>query len=459
MARNKPPRRLLRRFVTLVIAALAVFLGLAIFRAGQAPTIAIEPALPGIGPRTAVQVRVSEPARGLGRVTVELVQGPLRETLVIREETPREFYAFWGPRTAEATLDVEVGREVQSALEPGEATIRVTASRASTPLRHPDPAVQELTLPVRLVPPTIAVLSDQVNVAQGGSGAVAYRPGQSAVRHGVEIGERWFPGEALPGDPEAAQFALFGVPFDHDDATTIRLVAEDELGNRATTSFVNRFTPRPPRRDTIPLSDNFMAKVVPAILSQTPSVREEDNLLATYLKINGDLRRANLTTLDELAATSRSEFLWQGPFLQLPGSQVMATFAETRTYTYQGRPVDEQTHLGFDLASTKKAEVPAAAAGTVVLADYFGIYGNAVAVDHGFGLMTLYGHLSSIAVSQGQTVARGEALGRTGATGLAGGDHLHFEVLVRGVSVDPIEWWDPRWLETHLRGSLGDALP
>ena len=68
-----------------------------------------------------------------------------------------------------------------------------------------------------------------------------------------------------------------------------------------------------------------------------------------------DLRRANLTTLDELAAGSRSEFLWQGPFLQLPGSQVMATFAERRTYTYQGRPVDEQTHLGFDLASTKKA--------------------------------------------------------------------------------------------------------
>jgi murein DD-endopeptidase MepM/ murein hydrolase activator NlpD len=80
-------------------------------------------------------------------------------------------------------------------------------------------------------------------------------------------------------------------------------------------------------------------------------------------------------------------------------------------------------------------------------------------VDHGYGLMSLYGHLSSIGVQEGQEVERGAAIGRTGATGLAGGDHLHFTMLVHGVATNPAEWWDAHWIRDRLSRKLGAALP
>ena len=94
-----------------------------------------------------------------------------------------------------------------------------------------------------------------------------------------------------------------------------------------------------------------------------------------------------------------------------------------------------------------------------MLARYFGIYGNTVVIDHGYGLMSLYGHLSSIAVEPGQQVDRAQQIGRSGATGLAGGDHLHFTMLLQGLPVNPREWWDAHWLHDRLKLKLGDAFP
>jgi murein DD-endopeptidase MepM/ murein hydrolase activator NlpD len=160
----------------------------------------------------------------------------------------------------------------------------------------------------------------------------------------------------------------------------------------------------------------------------------------------------------DLAESSAPAFLWNERFLQMPNTQVMSTFADRRTYLYEGRPVDEQTHLGYDLASTRRASVPAANNGIVVLARYFGIYGNAVVIDHGFGLMSLYGHLSSIAVSEGEEVARGQSVGRSGQSGLAGGDHLHFTMLLQGLPVNPVQWWDAHWIRDRLSTKLGPVL-
>jgi murein DD-endopeptidase MepM/ murein hydrolase activator NlpD len=137
----------------------------------------------------------------------------------------------------------------------------------------------------------------------------------------------------------------------------------------------------------------------------------------------------------------------------------MERFAARRTYYYDDKEVDHQTHLGFDLASTQHAPVPAANRGVVMLADDFGIYGNTVILDHGYGLMSLYAHLSSIDVKPGQTVERGQRVGLSGATGLAGGDHLHFATLIRGVPVTAVEWWDSHWIQDRVARKLGSALP
>jgi len=194
-------------------------------------------------------------------------------------------------------------------------------------------------------------------------------------------------------------------------------------------------------------------------MANTPELEDQGGLLENYLAINNELRAKNAAALAALAEKSQPKFFWHKRFLGLPNSAERSTFADRRTYTYQGRPVDHQDHLGFDLASTRNAPIPASNDGIVVLARYFGIYGNAVVIDHGYGLMSLYGHLSTIDVSEGQQVARGETIGLTGATGLAGGDHLHFTMMLDGLPVNPREWWDAHWIRDRLVSKLGKALP
>jgi murein DD-endopeptidase MepM/ murein hydrolase activator NlpD len=245
--------------------------------------------------------------------------------------------------------------------------------------------------------------------------------------------------------------------FDLSDGNQVKLVAVDDVGNRAEAGFIDRFTPKAPSEGTIELTDGFMSKVVPEIINNTPGFEDQGTLLENYVHINRRLREENRQRLVELGGQTAEELMWYEPFLPMPGGQVMSPFATRRSYMYDGRKVDEQFHLGFDLASTQKAPVPAANDGRVLLAEYHGIYGNAVVLDHGYGVMTLYGHLSSFDVQQGQTVERGQPVGRTGQTGLAGGDHLHYEVMLRGHPTTPVEWWDRKGLTDRLSRKLGEA--
>ena len=107
-------------------------------------------------------------------------------------------------------------------------------------------------------------------------------------------------------------------------------------------------------------------------------------------------------------------------------------------------------HLGFDLAVTANVPILAAQRGTVLFSGYLGIYGNCVILDHGLGVQSLYGHLSTLEVSPGLLVEKGQELGRSGMTGLAGGDHLHFTMLVDGTPVNPLEWWDQKWMNDRI---------
>lgn len=448
-------RRLLMVASLLVVGLLA----LAFLRVGPAPVVEVDPAMPGIGSSTPVTVRASEEGRGLSSLAVELVQGENLWLLDERSYEPRPFWAFWGNHTTDDTVEVEVGKSHQKELVAGEAVLRVRAGRAATWLRHPGPAVTEITLPVRLIPPRLAILSRPNIVEQGGSGVVVYRVGEGTARDGVTVGEDWFPGYPLPAGAEGERFALFAAPYELSPSdgggSAFRVVAEDDLGNRAEQSFVDTYRARPPTTDTIGLDDGFMSRVVPEILSYTPQVEDRGDLLQNYLALNGELRKANAERLAELAAETRPEMLWDGPFRQLASSQVMAPFADRRTYTYGGEKVDQQDHLGYDLASNSQAPVGAANHGVVVMAEYFGIYGNTVVLDHGQGLFSLYAHLSSIDAEVGQELEKGAPIGKTGQTGLAGGDHLHYSMLVHGHFVQPLEWWDARWVRDRVLGKLG----
>jgi hypothetical protein len=437
----------------------AVFGGLVAFRAGAPAALTLESTPAALGPKTRVVATVEVGGRGLFRQRLELAQGATVRVLAEKTHSPRAAWAFWGPRATKETFDLALGREGLSGLRDGEATLRLVAERIPAALRAPGPVVKELTLPLRLRPPSLEVLSTQHFVTQGGSGVVVYRVGASSARDGVAAGGRWFPGHPLPGGAAGDRFAFFGIPFDLADGNAVRLLAEDDVGNRTTRPFLDQFSPRLFPSETIAIRDDFLAKVTPEILSHSPEVRGTAEPVATFLAINRDLRRANSEALEKLAGGSKEKFLWSRPFQALPRAKVMSAFADRRTYTYDGREVDRQTHLGFDLAATRNTPVPAGNDGVVVLARYFGIYGNAVVLDHGYGLMSLYAHLSALDVAEGQSVGRGDVLGRTGATGLAGGDHLHFTMLVGGMPVNPNEWWDGHWIRDRVARPLGPALP
>jgi murein DD-endopeptidase MepM/ murein hydrolase activator NlpD len=210
---------------------------------------------------------------------------------------------------------------------------------------------------------------------------------------------------------------------------------------------------------TIPI-DSWVARVVGPIVAHTPDMKlssAPEDVVPTFLRINGELRRQNALTIAELAKKSAPKMLWAEPFQPLGNAAVEARFADFRTYTYMGKEVDRQVHLGFDLAVTQQVPILAAQRGIIVHAAYLGIYGNCVIIDHGLGVQTLYGHLSSIDVKAGDTVDKGQTLGRSGMTGLAAGDHLHFTVLVNGTPVNPVEWWDIKWMQDRVFRKIREA--
>lgn len=439
----------------IVVVALVAAGAVLWIRVGPEPVVTIRSDLPGIGPRTVVTSVAEAGGRGLGSIRVELIQG---EESVLLEERRHRAPGPWslgGNPVVEAMVEVEVGREPTPSLVEGEATVRVTVDRPGTPLRRPRPRVVELALPVRFQPPELNSVRVTATPTQSGSGVLRYLVGDSAVESGVEVGGYRFPGHPLPGGGPRERFVLFGVPYDSADPSPFRLVARDELGNEASVRFLREVEPSPLRSSTIRLSDGFMARVVPAIMSRTPELEDRGSLLDNYLMLNGDLRRMNAERLVEVASGSAPRQLWSGAFLQMRNTQVMDRFATRRQYLYEGRVVDTQDHLGFDLASRARDDVPAANSGVVVMTEYLGIYGNTVIVDHGYGLQTFYSHLSRIDVEVGQAVDGGRRLGLSGETGLAGGDHLHFAVLLGGLPVDPLEWFDAKWIRDHV----GAVLP
>ncbi len=447
------------RAAALLLAVALLVVGLVVtLRVGPLPAVEIRGDAKAIGRSTPLEIVASAAGRGFAGLRVEVEQGGKTQVVARREHRPRATWDFRGRRENSDKLTVDVGGKSVPGLVEGEAVVRVVADRAGTWLRHPAPAVKEIRLPVRLTPPVLALLSSQHYVAQGGSGVVVYRVGATATRHGVRADDSFFPGSPLPGGGKDDRLVLFGVPWELDDPAKLRLVAEDDAGNASELAFVDKFFPKPPTHDTIRLEDSFLGKVVPEIRGQTPGLEDRGSLLENYLEINRDLRKQDAGELLALGPRSAGAFLWTEPFLPLHNAKVMSAFADRRTYVYGGKNVDEQTHLGFDLAVVAHTPVPASNRGVVLLARYFGIYGNAVVLDHGLGLGSLYAHLSAIDVKEGQTVERGAILGRTGATGLAGGDHLHFTTLVRGLPVNPVEWWDPAWIRDRVAAKIGPAV-
>lgn len=307
--------------------------------------------------------------------------------------------------------------------------------------------VRELNIDSK--PPMVSVLSGQHNVNQGGAGLLVYSTDEELAMSGVRMGDYFFPG--YPYQP-GKYLCFFAVPYRLDSkSVTPSLFATDLAGNEVSVGFFFRPLPKKFKHDSISISANFLQSKMGQFTEIYPNLSQPIDI---FLKVNSELRAKNVNALLQLGKDTVPQMLWNGPFIRLPNSAPMAGFADNRTYLYQGKAVDNQTHLGVDLASLVASPVPAGNTGRVILAEFMGIYGNVVVLDHGFGLQSLYSHLSEIHVRKGDTVQRGQIIGKTGATGMAGGDHLHFGMLISGLEVQPIEWWDAHWIRDNITSKL-----
>jgi hypothetical protein len=391
------------------------------------------------------EVRASDDGTGLERVRVWLVAGD-KEYELASETYPGNL--FTGAELAiERTLQAPIDAK-KLGLADGEATLHIEAKDYSW---RGNVTHQEVSLTIDTKPPRIGLETGLSWVRRGGSEAVVYTVSDDSRRDGVEVGDLIFPGFAHPLE-RGKRFALWALaPGVAADARP-RVFAEDAAGNRATVSVAINPIERGFPSDTIQVSDAFMTDKANEL-----GVALDAGAEAAYLKINGEMRRENDAKIREVCRESSGERLWSGAFAQMPNTHVGARFAETRSYVVDGRKIDTQVHLGYDLASTTHAPVPAANDGVVVYAGELGIYGNTVIVDHGLGLFSLYGHLSELGVAKGDAVQKGALLGKSGQTGLAGGDHLHYAVMLSGIFVDPLEWFDPKWIADHIEPKLAPA--
>jgi len=453
--------RFLRRLLLTLIVLTVLVVGGAWFVAGRMAGPAIEIVKPEkfVGVSTPVEIVVQGPATELSSLSM------------IVEQNGKQFPVYTlgdaGVELKEddtgVRLSQTIGKQQIPELASGPARILVTASKPVVyGIRTASNTVVR-DVEVRLERPRVSVISTHHFINHGGSEAVVYRATPEDVTSGVLVGDVEYPGYPLSGanvpgvssnDP-AVRVAFFALRHDQDLKTPIRLFARDEAGNTASSSFDYRVFPKPFKKSRIEVSRQLLDEVVPAILQGTTEIKPEGEPIEQFVAVNSELRQKNNARIASFAAETAPEILWGGTaFHPFTNTGVQSAFADYRTYVYQGKDVDQQVHLGFDLASYATTPIVAANRGKVLFADELGIYGNTVILDHGMGVQSLYAHLSSFEVKVGDMVEKEQTVGRSGRTGMALGDHLHFTMLVNGHMVNPIEWWDAHWIEDRILRKL-----
>jgi hypothetical protein len=437
--------------VNLLRAALAA--GIIWFIVGTmdwyAPVLALKPEVTVLGPRADFVLAAEDKDSGLKDIRVT-VQQDGQEKEVLARTFPRP--SLWGFGSKGSRVNVtELPFTLNSqalGLKEGKATLVVQAHDNSWRNRFQGRVVtmsREVVLD--LVPLKVTFLAVSHLLKPGGSGLILYRLNKPAKESGVTVGGRFYRGFPHPQGKPEEYVVLFPVPQDAVGSAAVELVGRPLVDAAEVHQRVNlNLKPRKWRSDRLNLTENFIRKVAATYSPSTPG-----DLLAAYLVVNRDLRRENHEKVCQVCARSQPKPLWSGAFLRFLGKP-MARFGDRRTYVYHGRQVDQEVHLGEDLASLEHSPVPAGNHGVVVLAEPLGIYGQTVILDHGLGVFSMYSHLSRVSVKAGDQVEKGGILGRTGRTGLAGGDHLHFAMILQGEFVDPVEWWDAHWLKDQVEG-------
>lgn len=435
------------RLALIVLSMLAVIgVGAAVFvlLEFEKPTVGVDKEIKFVGGAMNLPLSAGDKKSGIRKIAVTVFQNGAAYPLFTREFPRQSWFKQAGPAEVRETVEMDAK---SLGLKEGAAELTVTVDDFSLKRNS---AERRFPVTVDSAPPMITVEHAQMHLQQGGSGIVVYSSSEPLARHGVVIDKMFFQGFPLPGT-ERQYVAYIALPWDSGKPEDTRVSGADEAGNQGQTSFSVYFKKAKEKKDRIEISDGFLQKKMPEFQQYYPEMKGAD--VEKYLFVNQKARVWNGEKIAEACRNTAAEQLWQDRFLRMPGAG-RAGFADQRSYFYKGQEIDQQTHLGIDIASTERAEIRASNRGRVVFAEYLGIYGNIVILDHGQGLSSLYSHLSRIETAIGKLVEKNEIIGRSGTSGMAAGDHLHFSMLVHGIFVTPVEWWDQHWIDVNIKNII-----
>jgi murein DD-endopeptidase MepM/ murein hydrolase activator NlpD len=430
--------------IIIAVILLAIVGTIALFFLSENSTVTLDPAVKVVGLATPVQVRIANP-HGVRRITAAIEQGGARFPL-LDQTTPSHRFFFRRNQPAQ-TVTFEAGKNKAANLKEGDA--RIVVETVSDDFRgHSD--TTSANVKVVLAPPRVVPDDAQHYINQGGMELAVLTPSGSWSEAGVRVGKYTFRSFPLPNHPEQ-RFAMFAYPWDLPGDLAPKVYARNLAGTEAQAQFWFKLFPKKFRTRDFPIDDALIERLVNQI-DPGGTLAPGPDMLSRFLKINGEMRRKNNQQMADLRFKTEEKVLWHGPFLHWGKEESL--FADVRNYIYKGNKVDQQVHLGFDLSDTMNAPVHVANDGRVVWADNLGIYGNCVVVDHGYGLQSIYGHMNRIDVKLSDMVTKNQSLGVAGATGLAGGVHVHFGMQIDGVQINPVEWWDEHWIHDRILSKL-----
>ncbi len=428
---------MLKTVLAAVVVIILIVFGFVWFSGKQAEIKLAKP-VAAIGTSTTILIQADDP-NGVKAFSAALEQDGQTKTIFEDKSRSKQkgvIYSF------------TAGKKEAPFLKEGPATL--IAKAKSNDFRG---ATTTFTQDVQVVlkPPSIVADGRQHYINQGGAELVLLDLDGNWSDAGVRVANYSSGTFAVPGEPENSnhRFSLFAFPWDLSAETIPLAFAKNGAGTEVTTTFWAKVFPKKFRSSDIQLNDRELQKVDGEL-----DPEGSGSLIERFVKINRETRRANAQTIYDLRNNTEHRILWSGPFIPVKGARE-SYFADRRSYYYQGKKVDEQTHLGYDLAQTTNMPVKAANSGKVIYADRLGIYGNCVIIDHGYSLESLYGHMSKIGVKVGDMVQKEQQIGVSGSTGMAFGDHVHFSMLVDGIQIDPKEWWDEHWIHDRILSKIG----
>lgn len=427
--------------VVIILGTAAGWLYYANYLERETPAIKFNENISSIGKKKNIGITFTDAKSGLSHLKIEIVQDNKGQFLVDDQFSKRGI----NEKILQFSIDT-----VALKLHDGPAIVNIMATDHSL---FKNKAIVSIPVKVDTVPPQIAVLNPVNYLNQGGTGFIAYRVSKPPALHGVYVNDSFSPGFTLLIDSRQASIVYFAVPMDASRTTKFAIFARDDAGNETTVSLPCTIKNKKFRSDKVNLSDSFLQQKMSEFQSALPALQGKTPL-EVFGYINTQMRSENFQTIQNVCKKSSNKKYWEGTFHRMRNASPMALFGDQRTYLAGGKSFGNSIHLGVDLASTAHAPIEAANNGVVVFVGPLGIYGNAVILDHGLGVFSLYGHLSNITTTVGKNVRKEEVLGQSGLTGLAGGDHLHFSIIVGGQFVNPQEWWDMHWIEDNINKKM-----